>query len=265
MVNKVFESVDEAVAGIPDGVMIALHAWGGSGTPAYLIDAVRRLGIKDIALVSPTFIPLPIFEGELPGPVSLLPQLKKVITAGVGTRPFQSLDADFLADRVKNGELEIEMSTHAILAERLHAGAMGLGGFYDPVGVGTIIEKGKEKRVIDGVEYIFQTPLRPDVALAHAYRADTLGNLVFRGTARGTSPLHLMAAKLAIVEAEEIVAPGELDPDSIHTPGIFVDRLVKIPAGGMASREHAMSIWQRIAENALLKSIVFGAKKEDQQ
>ena len=127
------------------------------------------------------------------------------------------------------GQIELEQTGHGTLAARIYAGGAGLGGFYSPVGVGTILEEGKEKRVIDGREYLFETPLKADFALIWAYKADKMGNLIYRGTARQFAPLMAKAARVTIAEVYEIVEPGELDPESIITPGIYVHRIVQTP------------------------------------
>ena len=138
-------------------------------------------------------------------------------------------------DAVQRGDLEIVPMSHGVLIERLRAAAGGLGGFYSPIGIGTILEEGKEKRFIDGKEYIFEKPLRPDFGLVRAYKADIYGNLIYRGTERGSNPIIAMASAITIAEVDEIVSPGEIGPEIVATPGIFVDRIVKIPDGGPGS------------------------------
>ncbi len=133
-------------------------------------------------------------------------------------------------ERLHNeGKIEIEVVPQGTLAERIRCGAGGLGGFYTPVGVGTVVEKGKEKRVIGGKEYILEMPLVADFALIKAYQADTLGNLVYRKTARAFNPVMAMAAKVTIVEVDEVVPVGELDPEVIVTPHVYVQRIVEVP------------------------------------
>jgi 3-oxoacid CoA-transferase A subunit len=157
-----------------------------------------------------------------PDPTLLLPQTKKVITAfstalgAIGQSDIAG--AAELFRRVEEGTIELECMSHGILIERLHAGAMRLGGIYSPIGVGTVLEEGKEKRVINGVEYIFQEPIVPDVGLVSATKADKLGNLVYHGTARGANPIIAMASRYTIAEVFEIVEPDELDPDTITYP-----------------------------------------------
>jgi 3-oxoacid CoA-transferase A subunit len=146
--------------------------------------------------------------------------------------------------KVSAGTLEFESMSHGILIERLMAGALRLGGIYSPIGIGTIIEEGKEKRIINGTEYVFQEPLVPDVGLISAAKADEFGNLVYHGTARANNPIIAMASRYTVAEVFEIVKPGELDTDTIVTPGIFVDRLVLIPENDTASRQRRME-WIR--------------------
>lgn len=162
MKNKVFSSFDEAVADISDGASIVTECWGLTGMSQNLIAAVKEKGVKDLTLITHNFIPLVFFgEGEIANLTTLLPQLKKLITPVVG---LQYLGAGaFVQEYVEKG-LEVELTSHGTLASRLYAGAAGLGGIYNPVGVGTILEEGKEKREIDGKEFIFEKPIRPDYA-----------------------------------------------------------------------------------------------------
>ena len=138
-----------------------------------------------------------------------------------------------LEKAVKNGDIQLEIVPQGTLAERIRAGGAGLGGFYSPVGVDTVYQEGKEKRNIRGRDYIFETPLKADIGFVRAYKADLLGNLIYRGSSRSYNPLIAMAARTTIAEVDEIVKPGELDPESIVTPGIFVDRIVRIEQGEM--------------------------------
>ena len=196
-------------------------------------------GVKDLTVCLNNLLPLPeaLRDSGLPDATELLPQARKIISAFVGTRAFGGIDADFLGDRLNDGTLEIESTTHGVLIERLHAAAAGLGGVYSPVGVGTSIAAGKETRVINGVDYILEEPLRPDVGFVKADKADTLGNLVYHGSARGANPVIAMASKYTIAEVFDVVEPGELDPDHVVTPGIYVDRVVRIPEDDVASRQ----------------------------
>lgn len=266
MVNKIYNSADEAVADIPDGVSIAMHSWGLCGTPSHLIAAIMRKGVKDITLLCTNFLPMPGIESVLPSPPSLLPQLKKLITPGIGgARIIGTDDKGFLGDRVKTGQLEIEVVPHGIWIERLHAAAMGLGGFYNPVGVGTSIAEGKEKRVIDGVEYLLEKPFRPDVGVIKAHRADKLGNLTYYAASRGSNPIIAMASKLNIAEVDELVEVGEIDPEMIVTAGVYIDRIVKIPEGDVGSAKQKRDLIAMFLENEMIRRLVFGPMKKGGQ
>lgn len=242
----------EAMAGVKDGDLVAAHNWG-AGTPGYLYRALVERGVKDLTLCLNNFLPAPagLAEHGIPDATSLLPQAKKLISAFIGARVFGGENSDFFGTRIEDGTLEIESTTHGILIERLHAGAARLGGIYSPVGVGTTIETDKEKRVIDGVEYLLEAPMQPDVGLIKADTADTMGNLIYHGSARGANPVIAMASKYTIVEVFDVVEPGELDPEAIVTPGIYVDRIVKIPPDDKASRTARLSVVQVVIAQAL--------------
>jgi 3-oxoacid CoA-transferase subunit A len=226
-------SAAEAISIVKDNDHVASHMWGLCGTPGHLYRALAASSVKNLTLYIENFLPGPpgAVDFGYPEPTMLLPHLKKIVTPYLGGRAFShvGMGADFLGDLIKSGKLETEVTTHGVFLERLHAGAMGLGGFYSPIGIGTTVATGKEIRVINGKEYIFETPIRPDVGLIKAAKADTLGNLVYHGSARAANPVIAMASKMNIVEVDEIVEPGKLDPELIVTPGIYVDYLVKIP------------------------------------
>jgi len=247
MNNKIFTAA-EAVADIQDGAHIGANFWGISGSPGLLLRALVDRGVQDLTIYINNFLPIPNFlrEAGFPDPTIILPQVKKVVAAFVGTRAFFNIGGDFLGERVKNGQLEIEMTTHGVLVDRLHAGAMGQGGFFSPIGINTSIEKGKEKRTIDGQEYVFEKPIRLDVGLIKAYKADTMGNLVYRGTGRGANPVIAMASKLTIAEVFEIVEPGQLDPEAIVTPGVYVDRIVRVPDEDVTSLKRRSEFAERL-------------------
>jgi 3-oxoacid CoA-transferase A subunit len=264
--SKVFENSDEALAGIPSGVIIAAHTWGFCGTPSHLFAAIMRSNIQDITLLCPNFLPFGALEKFLPGPTSLLPKLRKVITPGIGgARAMGTDDKGFLDDYVSSGQLETEVIPHGIWIERLHAAAMGLGGFYNPVGVGTSIETGKEKRTIDGKEYFLEKPIRPDVGLIKAHKADTFGNLVYYKASRGSNPIIAMASKLTIVEVDEIVEEGEIDPEMIVTPGVYIDRIVKIKEGDVGSAKHKQDLMQFITGDAVLRKVLLGVSDKEEK
>jgi 3-oxoacid CoA-transferase A subunit len=248
MKSKIY-SLDDALVTLKDGDSVAMHYWGFNGTPSYLVRGLIKRGVKDLTLYINNFVPIGmsgLAEIGIPDLAGLLPQLKKLVSPFIGGRAYgrkgqEKTDAA-LRDRVEKGILEIESSTHGVLIERLLAGAMGTGGFYSPIGLNTVIDKSKERRNIDGKDYIFEKPVRPDIGLVKAYKADTLGNLVYRGTSRGSNPIIAMASRMTIVEVFDIVEPGELDPEMIVTPGIYVDRIVKIPEDDVASEKKITEI-----------------------
>jgi len=269
-VNNKICTAAEAMADIHDGDHVIAHVWGFSGTPGYLFRTLVERGVKDLTFYCNNFLPSApsLKELELPdsGVSILLPQLKKIVSAFIGARAFRGLgEEDFLGEWVRSGQLEIEATTHGVYMERLHAGAARLGGFYSPIGLNTIIEKGKEKRVIDGKEYIFQTPFRPDVGLIKAVKADKLGNLVYHGTSRGSNPNIAMASRLTIVEVDEIVEVGELDPEMIVTPGIYIDRIVRIPDDDAGSPKRKKEILEMVLGNEEIRELLFGASEGGQQ
>jgi len=255
MGSKVFAGFDEAVADIQNGASIAVECWGVTAMAQNLVAAVKRKGVKELTIITHNFIPLVFFEEEeVTNLTHLLPQLKKIISPVVG---LQRLGAGaFIKEFVDKG-LEVEMTSHGTLASRLYAGAADLGGFYNPVGVGTILEEGKEKRVIDGREYIFEKPIKPDYAFIRAHKADKLGNLVYRGVYRADQPIMAMAARTTISEVDEIVEIGEIDPEHVVTPSVFVDRIVKVPEGGLGSVARFREMIGKLAEIELLRKLLF--------
>jgi 3-oxoacid CoA-transferase subunit A len=214
--NKVVESADAAVADVRDGATIMVGGFGLCGNPENLIAALHRKGVKDLTVVSNNC-------GTTDHGLGVLleaRQIRKMIASYVGEN--KEFERQYLS-----GELEVELVPQGTLAERIRAGGAGIGGFYTATGVGTQVAEGKETRVIDGREYLLERPLRADFAIVYARRADTWGNLVYRETTRQFGPMMCTAAKVTIAEVEEIVQRGEIDPDDVHTPGIFVKRVVK--------------------------------------
>jgi 3-oxoacid CoA-transferase subunit A len=214
--KKLVESADAAVADLRDGAVIMVGGFGLSGNPENLIAAVHRKGVKDLTLVSNNC-------GTTDAGLGVLlkaRQIRKIVASYVGEN--KEFERQYLS-----GELEVELVPQGTLAERIRAGGAGIGGFYTATGVGTQVAEGKETRVIGGREYLLELPLTADFALVHAFKADTWGNLVFRKTARNFNPMMAAAAKVTIAEAEQIVEPGEIDPDHVHAPSIYVKRLVK--------------------------------------
>ena len=222
-ISKIFSGPDEAVADIPQGAVVMVAGYARPGTPQNLVKALLKRGVGSLTCISG-----PWYGGDprLYGPASLVAngQVKKVITtAPIDTR----LPAAGL--RLPGGSgLEVEFVPQGTLAERIRAGGAGLGGIFLP-GLGDDgFAEGKEKQIINGAEYVLETPIKADFALLRAHRADTLGNLVYRRSQRNWNPLMAMAADVAIVEVDQVVQPGELDPELVITPGIFVDRIVEV-------------------------------------
>ncbi len=214
--NKLVESADAAVADIRDGATIMVGGFGLCGNPENLIAALHRSKVKGLTLISNN-----CGTTELGlGPLLQARQIRKILASYVGEN--KEFERQFLS-----GELEVELVPQGTLAERIRAGGAGIGGFYTRTGVGTQVAEGKESRTIDGREYILEKPLFADFALIHAHTADTHGNLVFRKTARNFNPVMATAARVTIAEAEHVVSPGELDPDRVQTPGVYVKRLVR--------------------------------------
>src|SRR5688572_16293193 len=213
--NKLVASPDEAVKDIRDGAVIMSGGFGLSGNPESLIAALHRKGVKNLTLISNNCGTTDLGLGVL----LKAQQVKKMVASYVGENKI--FEKQFLS-----GELEVELNPQGTLAERIRAGGAGIGGFYTRTGVGTKVAEGKETRVIDGHEYVLESPLKADFCIVRAWRADKWGNLQFRKTARNFSPLMCKAAKVTIVEAEELVEVGQLDPDQIHVPSIYVHRIV---------------------------------------
>ena len=221
--SKLFSSADQAVADIPDGAVIMVAGYARPGTPRNLVKALLRKGIAGLTCVSG---PWHVADGELNDAARLVASgaVRKLITA-------TPIDAEFPGAAVKlwqEGRLEVEVVPEGTLAERIRAAGAGIGGFFLWTGVGTAYAEVKEKQVINGAEYILETPLKADFAVLRASVADTLGNLVYRRSQRNWNPLMAMAADTTIAEVDEVVQPGGLDPELVVTPGIYVDRVVGV-------------------------------------
>ncbi len=216
MINKVVKSAADAVADIEDGAVILAGGFGLCGIPENLIRALVDKGVKNLTVVSNN---CGVDDFGL-GLLLRTRQIKRMVSSYVGEN--KVFEQQFL-----KGELEVEFNPQGTLAERLRAGGVGIAGFYTPTGVGTDIAKGKEVREIDGRKYVLERPLRGDFAIVKAWRGDRHGNLIYRKSARNFNPLCAMAAKVCIAEVEELVDIGRLDANDIHTPGIFVQRIVK--------------------------------------
>ena len=218
---QVAPDADAAVAGIRDGATVLIGGFGLAGQPAELIDALRRAGTQNLTVVCNN-----AGNGDT-GLAALLAagQVRKIICSF----PRQS-DSWVFDGLYRSGQIELELVPQGNLAERMRAAGAGIGAFYCPTGVGTPFAEGKEHRVIDGREYLLEYPIHGDVALIKAYRADALGNLVYRKTARNFGPVMATAAALTIAQVDEIVDAGQLDPETVVTPSIFVDRIVACPS-----------------------------------
>ncbi len=234
-VNKIFPSCDHAVADIFNGATIMIGGFGSfGGLPINLIVALAKQGAKELTIIANQGgVGFELSKRIKPdgyqdiGILYEKSQVKKFIGSvpALGGMPPTSPIETFHTE----GKVEIEVVPQGTLAERIRAGAGGLGGFYTPTGVGTRVEQGKEKKVINGREYLLELPLTADFALIKAHQADTLGNLVYRGTARCFNPIMAMAAKITIVEVDQLVQPGALDPEAVVTPHLYVSRIVEVP------------------------------------
>jgi 3-oxoacid CoA-transferase subunit A len=214
--NKVVASTAEAIADVKDGAVIMSGGFGLCGNPENLIAALHSKGIKNLTIISNNCGTTDLGLGIL----LKARQVKKMVASYVGEN--KEFERQFLS-----GELEVELNPQGTLAERIRAGGVGIGGFFTPTGVGTKIAEGKETRIIDGREYVLEKPLRADFAIVRAWVGDSWGNLKFRKTAKNFSPLMCMAARVTIAEVENLVPVGDLDPNDVDVPSIFVKRVVK--------------------------------------
>ena len=216
MMSKVYTDADSALNGILfDNMTIMAGGFGLCGIPENLIIALRNSGVKGISAISNN---AGIDDCGL-GLLLQTRQIKKMVSSYVGEN--KEFERQYLAD-----ELELEFNPQGTLAERIRAGGAGIPGFYTKTGVGTLVAEGKEHKYFDGETYIMETGLKADISLVKAWKGDKEGNLIFRKTARNFNPMMATAGKMTIAEVEELVETGELDPDQIHTPGIFVQRLI---------------------------------------
>ncbi|MCU0621645.1 MAG: CoA transferase subunit A [Gemmatimonadales bacterium] len=214
--TKLVADAATALHDLPDGATVLVGGFGLCGIPDELILALRDLGRRDLTIVSNN-------AGTTEhGLVHLLRagQVRKVLASYVG-------ENDVFEQLMLSGQLDVELVPQGTLAERMRAGGAGIPGFYTATGVGTKVAEGKETRAFDGREYVLERGITGDFALVHAWKGDEQGNLVFRRTARNFNPLAAMAGRITIAEVEELVPVGSLDPDGIHTPGIFVQRVVR--------------------------------------
>ena len=220
MIDKIVRSVEPALVGVRDRATVMIGGFGGAGQPGELIDALIAQGAKELTIVNNN-----AGNGET-GLAALLKagRVKKIICSFPRQVDSQVFDALYRA-----GKLELELVPQGNLAERIRAAGAGIGGFFTPTGYGTALAEGKETREIDGRMYVLESPIHADVALIKAERGDRWGNLVYRKTARNFGPVMAMAARLTVASVHEVVALGELDPEVIVTPGIFVQRVVQVP------------------------------------
>ncbi len=227
MKSKVYQTFDQAVADIPDGVTIMFPGFSGIGVPRNLIAALHRQGAKGLTGISNNAGTL---DAKAPDVGTLIEagQVKKMYCAF--TSPTHPSRVTAFVRMYNNNEIEAETVPQGTMAERIRAAGAGIGAFYTPTSVGTELAEGKEHRVINGRTYVLEYPLHADYAFVRAWKADTMGNLQFRLTQRNFNPIMAMAAKTTIVEVENDVVPmGELDPDAIHLSGVYVHRIVRIP------------------------------------
>jgi 3-oxoacid CoA-transferase subunit A len=214
--NKVLSTAAEAVAPIPDGATIMMGGFGLCGIPENLIAALCERGTRDLTIISNNAG----VDGFGIGTLLRTRQVRKMISTYVGEN--QEFERQCLS-----GELELELVPQGTFAERIRAGGAGIAGFFTPTGYGTVVAEGKETRLIDGRQYVLESPLKADFAFIKAFRGDRLGNLVYRRTARNFNPMMATAAAVTIAEVEELVEPGTLDPDCVITPGIFVKHILQ--------------------------------------
>jgi 3-oxoacid CoA-transferase subunit A len=218
--KKVYPNAKAALEGVvKDGMMVMCGGFGLCGMPATLIEALRDTGVKNLTCVSNNAG----IDGAGLGLLLETRQIKKMIASYVG-------ENKLFAQQFLAGELEIEFNPQGTMSERIRAGGAGIAAFYTKTGAGTEIAKGKEERIFNGARFIMETGLVSDLSLVHAWKGDTEGNLVYRKTARNFNPMMATAGKITIAEVEHLVQPGELDGDMIHTPGVYVQRIIQTNA-----------------------------------
>ena len=226
--NKVYPDAHAALAGLlKDGMTVMSGGFGLCGIPETLIHAIRDAGVKQLTVISNNAG----IDGVGLGLLLDTRQIRKMISSYVGEN--KTFAKQYLA-----GDLELEFNPQGTLAERIRAGGAGIPAFFTKTGVGTIIAEGKETREFDGETYVMERGIVGDLALVHAWKGDTEGNLVFRKTARNFNPMMATAGRITVAEVEHLVQPGEIDPDQVHTPGIFVQRIVHVPVVGPKRIEH---------------------------
>ena len=244
MINKIYESFEGAVADVFDGASIMVGTFAGpGGFPYYLVRALAEHGVKDLTVISVTSgnIGSTLVFDDL-GVLFKQEQVSKIITTfPISTSPSSPTEAE---SQILSGGVELELVPLGTLAERIRAGGAGIPAFYTPTGAGTIAEKGKEKRCFGRRECLLEHALKADYAFVRAYKADKLGNLVYRGTQRHINPVMALSAEVTIAEVDEIVETGNLDPEKIHTPGIFVKRIIEVKEAPGFPRHLEMNFWR---------------------
>ncbi len=218
MIDKVLASADEAVRDVPDGATLVVGGFGLCGIPENLIAALVRRGVKNLTVVSNN---CGVDDWGL-GLLLRARAIRKMVSSYVGENA--EFERQFLS-----GELEVELVPQGTLAERMRAGGAGIPGFYTPAGVGTLVAQGKEIKNFDGRDYVLERGVVGDFSMVAAWKGDRLGNLVYRKSARNFNPMAATAGKISIAEVEELVEVGALDPESVHTPGVFVQRMIVAP------------------------------------
>ncbi|MFC1993449.1 CoA transferase subunit A [Chloroflexota bacterium] len=224
MFKKVYPGVDEAVADIPDGASIAIGGFFTAGTPAPLIQALARQEAKDLTIICQQMGP----GSEDLTTLVLNNQVKKAICNYPFYRSVSRGVDDPFEQAVRTGKIELEVYPMGTFIEKLRAGGAGLAGFYTPTGVGTVVEAGKEKKLFGEQEYLLELAVKPDYSFVYAYQGDRLGNLICRKTARNYNPEMAKAARVTIAAVENLVEAGGLNPDMVHVPGVYVQRVVEV-------------------------------------
>jgi len=214
--NKVVSTYQEAMLGLEDGMTVIAGGFGLCGIPENLIQEIANKKTQNLTLVSNNCGTTHYGLGVL----LVNKQIRKMVASYVG-------ENEVFESQMMSGELEVELTPQGTLAEKMRAGGAGIPAFFTATGYGTPVAEGKEVKMFDGRNYILEESITGDFAIVKAWKADTFGNLVYRKTARNFNPMAATAGKITVVEVEEIVEPGQLDPDEIHTPGIYVDRLIK--------------------------------------
>ena len=211
-----FITVDEAVAKIKSGMTLMIGGFLAAGTPNKIVEALSKTDVKDLTIIANDTA----FPDRGIGLLITNKQVKKVIASHIGTNPNT-------VQQLNDKELIVEFSPQGTLAERIRCGGAGLGGVLTPTGIGTVVEEGKQKLTIDGKEYLLEKPLHADIALIGANIADETGNLIYKGTTQNFNPMMATAADLVIAEAQEVVKTGEIPMENVHTPGIYVNYIVR--------------------------------------